>query len=298
MNTYHDTRFINISSIDGERLNGTKLSYMEFSFTGLLKDEPDIIDRQISVVDAEIPHSFLNINTNNNLLYYTRNTVAKLITLDEGNYNSQTLISSLQVAFADNGETNMLITINSLTGAIRFSSPNAITIQTANSSLHRVLGLEDSTDYTGAVIQAPFSLDLLGTRRISINSDELLTYGYDSHRMGYSHLLASCAVDVPVYNLIHFSNNPNNKTILRVKQIDKFDIQLKDENDQFIDLRNSNWTMTLVLDIVRLFRPESTTTFVSSLEKIGNVKKTKKEKSLDTEKETEPIDEDLEILTT
>jgi hypothetical protein len=48
---------------------------------------------------------------------------------------------------------------------------------------------------------------------------------------------------------------------LEFKYIDIIDIQICDENNSLVDFNNTNWTMTLVLEIIRKVPERFTSTF-------------------------------------
>jgi hypothetical protein len=70
--------------------------------------------------------------------------------------------------------------------------------------------------------------------------------------MGKGINLATIPVDQPSWGLINYSNQTDlNKSALEIKYIDLIDIQIADENNVLIDFQNTNWTCTLVLEIIR-----------------------------------------------
>ena len=60
METFTETKIINLNSKNSIKNNSTFLSNVFFQFSGLLKDEDDIIERYISIQNAQIPFSFYN----------------------------------------------------------------------------------------------------------------------------------------------------------------------------------------------------------------------------------------------
>ena len=55
---YTDNRTIELNSYSGVKKNGTLNSSVDFNFTGLLKDESNIMRSYISIVNAQLPVSF------------------------------------------------------------------------------------------------------------------------------------------------------------------------------------------------------------------------------------------------
>ena len=65
--SYLDSRRIILNSAHGISLNGSYKSNLFFTFNGLLTQEDNIEQVQISLVNAQIPVSFYTINYTNNM---------------------------------------------------------------------------------------------------------------------------------------------------------------------------------------------------------------------------------------
>ena len=63
--TYYENVMISLNSGNATLMNSTKKSDVRFPFTGLLKEEPDLIRSFISIINAQIPVSFYTINETN-----------------------------------------------------------------------------------------------------------------------------------------------------------------------------------------------------------------------------------------
>ena len=249
-------KIITLNSAYGSKQNGTLSSFVLFNFNGLLKEETHILRSYISVVSAQIPVSFYTINATNNALTYIYNginpNVRYTITIASGNYNATSLITALTAAFLANTIV-MTITINKLTGKLSFTTASAFSFYLSTASIMTILGFTALTIFsTSNIINAPYPLNLLGIKVISIKSSNLAISAYTSETLGFSNTLTTIPVDVPSFNLISYvSNNDLDKHILRVKHIDAIDISLTDENENYIDFNNTDWTLTLCLSTER-----------------------------------------------
>ena len=116
---YQDNRLITLNSQDGEKLNGTYLSNIHFNFSGLLKDEKNLIRSYITVLNAQIPVSFYIIDDTNNFLYYTENSVDKIVELVPANYNGNQMVTALNAGFTTNG-SGITTSLNSNNGLLYF----------------------------------------------------------------------------------------------------------------------------------------------------------------------------------
>ena len=74
MSTYVETRIISLSSESATIFrNGSYLSDVLFSFKGLLKNEPDIIHKTVTLANAQVPVSFYVVNYTNNVFIIKNN---------------------------------------------------------------------------------------------------------------------------------------------------------------------------------------------------------------------------------
>ena len=114
MNTYLDSRIISLNSSDAILLNSTYKSWVKFQFSGLLKEEDDILKIELSLVNAQIPISWYIINyTNNMFKIKLGNNTEQIFTIPVGNYNANSLITTLNLLIND---SNFIITISKITG--------------------------------------------------------------------------------------------------------------------------------------------------------------------------------------
>ena len=253
MNTYLDTRIIALNSKDGRLLNGTYKSNIEFQFNGMIKQEENIENIQISLVNGQIPVSFYTVNYTNNILKIALGLgIIQYITVPVGNYNATTLISAITTLIND---SNFNITISKINGLINLTYNNSFMLYTDNvSSIGQILGFDLGTSYTCNILYtltSPYPLDLLGYKRLEIYSQTLQTYNYSSLNSGMSTILWIIPVDQPSWGLITYNNFTDTKYILQNTTLDSIDIQIKGEDENFINFNNIDWCLKLKLDITR-----------------------------------------------
>ena len=244
MNSYIDTKLVTLNSKYAVKNNSTYNSNVYFNYSGLLKDEHDIIQADIILLNAQIPVSFYNLNDTCNILNFTINSVNETIVLANGNYNSTTFIAQLKSSFSSLGYS-ITIVLNSYTGILTITSSTSITFNYSGSTMFRILGFSDTTNYTGTTIICPYPLNLTTIQQLIISSSILSTN---------TNILYTISVDKPPFSILIF-NNSNNITnnILRNKALDSIDIQIKDEYGNYINFNNQNWTLTICLNILRKY---------------------------------------------
>ena len=163
---YQENILITLDSTNGTLRNGTKKSLIDFNFTGLLKDEKDILRSYISILNAQIPVSFYTINDSNNTLNYSIAGPVFGVVIASGNYNGNSLITALNSGFASNGH-NIIATLSSLTGKITLTASGITPTYLSASIISGILGLTANLSGLAIIMQAP--LNLLGVKKLSIN---------------------------------------------------------------------------------------------------------------------------------
>jgi hypothetical protein len=254
---YQDNRLITLNSQDGEKMNGTYLSDIHFNFSGLLKDDINLIRAYVTVLNAQFPVSFYIIDDTNNVLYYTENSVPKTITIPIGNYNGNQMVTALNTGFSDNG-SNVVSILNSQNGILKFliAGGSSYTFL-STSTIKSILGF--SSDITDTnLITMPFQLNLLGKKKIFINSNNLRNLAFSSKSLSNVQTIATIPVDKPPYEMINYSSVTDlEKNILYNRSLDMIDIQIVDESNEYVNFQNINWSITLCItvekeDVVKL----------------------------------------------
>ncbi len=246
---YQDNRLITLNSQDGEKLNGTYLSSIKFNFSGLLQDDIYLIRTHITVLNAQFPVSFYIIDDTDNILYYTEGGVSKSITITIGNYNGNQMVSALNAGFTTNG-SSITTSLNSQNGLLSFIITGGISYTfLSTSTIKSILGF--SSDITSStLITMPYQLNLLGYKKIFINSNNLKNSAFTSKSLSSVQTIATVPVDQPPYSMINYTSVSDlEKNILFNRSLDVLDIQIVDEDNKYINFQNIDWSITLCLTI-------------------------------------------------
>jgi len=249
--SFTESKIINLHSSNGNKNNGSFLSDVYFPFTGILKEDPTILEVNLSLQSAQIPFSFYNINVYNNTLDITYNSVLYNLQLTRGNYNANNLITELLNQLQTITST-LQITISPITGKLFFNDTSLInyTIE-STSTILKVLGFDVSTSSTLGQLTPPFPLNLLGTLNIKITSSEIAVSNIDSVVGGNFNILASLPIEAGNFGLIVYDNISNIQSPLKNISLDGFDIKLLDDDNNLINFNNCDWSITIVLNITR-----------------------------------------------
>jgi hypothetical protein len=168
-----------------------------------------------------------------------------------GNYNANTLITAISTLIND---VNFVITINKVTGVLNFFYNQTFTIYSDNTySVGKILGFNLNSSYVSAetplyTLNALFPLNLLGIKKINISSQTLITNNFSSG-IGTTSLITSISVDQPPFGLIVYQNTGGAKFTLSNTEIHKIDLTLCDEDFNYINFNNINWSILFCLYI-------------------------------------------------
>jgi hypothetical protein len=292
---------IALNSKDSIKLNDTKLSNVNFEFKGLIRHNHKYKNLKVQLLDAVIPHSFYNITPFNNLLIL--DNIEHII--EVGNYTQKTLfdkLSRLKTKFATYG-----VEFDKVTGKMTIFKRNDtnFTIQ-KESTILEILGYEQKdlvgfryTVIDNGVIEtyrrliASYPLYLAGNQIIKISSKALACHNHDSFNNNTNNTLNFITVNSPPHSIIYYKNLSQIHFPMKEEYIDNIDIQIYDENNEFINFNNTNWKIILSISYDKeLFVDD--VNFDDYKKKIQEDDKEKELESLGNKKEKkkEPIKEE------
>jgi hypothetical protein len=256
---YQDNKLITLYSQYAQKNNGTYNSDVVFNFNSVLSEDETFVRAYVSVLNAQIPSSFYNINETNCVLTYAYITLAVVsVTLTKGNYNATNLISELSSKLTAAG-TPMTITINKLTGNLTFTA-TSISFVIIQNPLSALLGLFTEIAYetntylqsVSGVIAAPYPLNLLGVKQLLIKSSALSITSFDSRTLGLNDALVSVPCNVAPFGLILYESQSDlDKHVIISGSVEAIDIRITDEHNNPINFNNQNWSISICLSVDR-----------------------------------------------
>jgi len=293
-----ENKLITLNSAYSSKLNGTYNSSVLFNFKGILAEEDDIISSNICVMNAQIPVSFYTINETNNYFTVQIGSFPYIVTLLNGNYNFNTLSAMVSTAYQNAIGLSLTISINKSTGVIQFVTLNATYFNFDKS--YKIFGFSPNVNYNGPTITAPYPCNLLGVKKLSIQSQKLQINSFSSVSTNLGITLATIPVDQPAFSMISYTNQTDlNKAALQTSYIDQIDLSIVDEDGNFINFNNIDWSITLVLENIRRLPDRFTTPFrelTTPVDGISGV--SKNDATIDKKLKEEPLNDikDLELL--
>ena len=201
----------------------------------------------MNVLDAEIPVSFYNINSNNN-----NRTISYAIsgnktqTIPEGNYSGEALATLLT--------TNSLsVSYNELTNKFSFKSS---TSAGGTISQSEILGVNStiSIDATGgAFVEGQQQGRFSGINNIFVSIRNIGSQNVDSNGV-HTNIVAKIPVDTDFGGVINYIDHHNIFQKLTIKEIHTIDIELLDRDGKALGgdggLGGLEWNLTLLFSFV------------------------------------------------
>jgi len=256
------SRLISLNSkFATKKLNGSKHSSLLFDFNSIVTKDIDSLYNTVALQSAEIPASYYNVNTTNNTINLTQGGTTASITIPVGNYDANTFAAAFIVAFnAAAFANNGTLAFSTLTGKFSLMSDQAgqnLTINLALTTARKILGIDDDATGTlafnysaGNPTFMPLIANFLGVTKIKILSDALAGGNYDSNNLNTTTLMDTISATAPVFGLTIFSSL-GRESFVKGKRIDEIDLQILDQDNNFIDFNGIDWTMTLLLNTHR-----------------------------------------------
>jgi hypothetical protein len=298
MDIVKDSRLISLDTNYATKLNGDYNSNLFFDLPHIVEENTNITHIEVSLEDATIPVSWYLINDETNTLNFTYNSQSLSLILKHGNYTSTALLDTLTNEFLIKGLT-ATCSLDKQSGKTLFIFSNPITditfLHSGSEGLFRLLGFLVGTNYIGTTIISPTPMNLLGIQKLNLSSQSLATISsFSSSPLLSNCLIQTIPVDQPAWNQITYINRGTHFGRMKARYLKNIDIQLQDEFGRFLEMNNTNFTLTIQLIIFRKMNISIENIFLPRL-----LEKIKEEDAKRQEQKKEPPkDDELELLST
>ena len=224
------------------------LHYSDCTFNTNLIQISDKYTIYLSVINAVIPYSFYNVNSTNNVLFYSELTTPvtnTILLIPYGNYNVIIYISQ------NLPRTN--VSYDPIKNKLTFTnSTNDFKILTQYSSCQNLLGVSTNDLYNSSIGQ---SLTL--SRQINLANNQMIQIATNFQSNSISNLnnhdmkiLCSFPCVKNPYSLIEFNNNTKYKINLNNNIFNSINIKLLNQDGDLLELNQQYFSITLQLDII------------------------------------------------
>jgi len=225
-------------------MNGTMKSNIVFFFKNPIHIDKNAIEMRLSVVNAQIPISWYLINETNNQIIINNTTYS----FKKGNYNVNTFITE----WANSIGPGWTLTYDSVTNKITYAYTSNFTFSDSTFSLFPIIGFKLGTIYTSInnSLTAPFCCNFAGLTRLQLKSSVLNLGNVDSLKKGKNRTLCVIPVNSVGSGYILYQNLTGHSNIFKNNMISSIDLELRDDNKNFIDLQNIDFSCTLQIDVI------------------------------------------------
>ncbi len=242
-------------------LNGTKHSNVMFDIKYPIQIPKDAIYATCVVNTFTCPVSFYQINsTNNNLRIFSNNYVASYY-FPDGNYNANTFMT----AFRNLLPAGFTITYDSVINKFSIGYTTEFSIYPC--SILSVIGgvFDNSTTYTSNItntVYLPFPCNFAGLNSFNIRCSSMRTNNLDSFDVcSTSDIIASIPVNAMPNGVIFYEKRNDFEFEFKESIISELQIELMDDQENYLDLNNQHWNLVLQINYVREVEKDIKTSF-------------------------------------
>ena len=196
---------------------------------------------------VQIPNTFYNINTNNNIVSFTENSTLKTATIPVGSYNADELASELQsILTTASGEYNTYtVSYNPQTFMFTFSANNAFQFNCSKSLFpYHELGFSNIDTNSATNITSSYVISLEQPTEIIISINQ-----FDKR------IITSTSQFGETFNIVNKAfigellfYEPDGgiiKDLFNVQTFNSLEIKLLDRYGNVLDLNEADWSMSL-----------------------------------------------------
>ena len=248
--TVYSTQLYLNSSYAQSTLNGSMKSDIVFYFQDVIKIDQKMIEMRLSLVNAQFPISFYQLNNSNNQITITINSNITTYSFPQGNYNVNSFISQWALSVGP----GWTITLNSLNNKLSFSYSSNFTFSDYSiNSMFSVIGLSNGyiCSSNNLILTCSYCVNFLGLTRLLISSPTFNLHNIAACDYGFTKVISSIPINASQGGIINYTNITNFKSIIKNYELSSISIQITDDKENYIDFNNIDWTMTLQIDIVR-----------------------------------------------
>jgi hypothetical protein len=249
--TIYTTQIFLNSSQATQYNNSSQKSFLTFSLKDVISLDKNNLEVRISLVNAQLPYSFYQINSTNNKFYLYYNGTTETIYFPYGNYNVNTFMAQWNYTVSP----TLNLSYSTVTNKFTFTSTIGLTFNIWDdiNSIFPIIGLVKGTYYitNSSTFTAPFCFNFNGLPRINILSTNLNLHNVDSFNGGQNSVIASVPINCYPGGIILYNNYTNTKNIVNQEELQNFGIEIRDDFENLIDFNNQDWTMTFQIDTVK-----------------------------------------------
>ena len=239
---------IHLNSRYADSYNNNSISDCNFYLPNI--ETPNDHQIYVSIQQANIAHSFYNINSSNNYLKYgfTNDQVLRTLTITPGNYTSYSLLDYLNLNFY-----NIVVTYNAISNKYIFTGTSDFTFYYESfifSPCFTVFGFTMVDQISNQKVLISNICSNLSTIRCICITSNLSTDNFAKNSVNNKQILCSIPVNVSPFSIIIYQNLTGFKTNIFNNNLSYVNLKLIDQDGMLINLNGCHWSCVLQIDVV------------------------------------------------
>ena len=239
---------IHLESTFGYELNGEKNSSILYYLKQPIQVIGDVYETSLSLSQFTCPISWYVVNENNNILNINLNYDMSFltVTIPEGNYNVNQIIDILKNQLG----IDWTISINLQNYKITLANSTYDFKIMDTSTSWRILGFKQGVEYNSSFLSLtlPNVVNLLGTTQVKIWCPTVNMRNVDGKTGLPSSILGSITANDINGGMILYTNITGFNSKIKESFFTQFQIDLKDEFDNYLNLHGTDYAMVLELE--------------------------------------------------
>lgn len=241
--------------------NNSWNSHIRFDLKYPVRMPTDCLYATLCVYSFTCPISFYIINDTNNMLTISvNNGNAQHLFIPNGNYNVNTFITALLTILP----SGFYVTLNSITNKLTLTHSTYDFTILAQSTIGPIMGFNSNENISSHLKtkELPYTVNFSGLNSFNIQINNIRTNNLDSFDdCSTSAIVATIPVNNASNGTIYYSKGNDFEFDVKDDIIDYLDVELLDDLDNYLDLNNQHWNLTLQFNYIRDVFDDSQKTF-------------------------------------
>ena len=148
--------------------------------------------------------------------------------------------------------TGWTITYSTITNKITFVYTSEFIFTDCDNSLYSIIGFKKSSinTSTSKVLISSFCCNFSGLTRLLVSSSTFNLHNILCADDGMTNILAVIPINCRQSSIINYTNITGFNSVFKNHEISSIQISICDDDDNFINFNNIDWSMTLQIDIL------------------------------------------------
>ena len=247
LNSYYPTTQLLLNSKYATQYVNNLTSNCVYSLNSPI-DKPYFHQMLITIQNVNIPHSYYNIDSNNNTLNYTMNSINYTFAMTTNNYTINDLVSYINTNIGN----NFTVSYSNSTNKLTFTNTTYDFTFKYTSICVDLLGLNNTSNQTSSskILMSSRVCDLSYTKSLYINCNLNINTIDSRKALSYTNALVKIPVQLNYLSIETYENYRGYSNLLFEQKITNLNIFITDDNNNNIDLNGCNWDCSIMIDYI------------------------------------------------